>query len=68
MAPKARGQLAFEPQLLGMTGGHRFSPCPQPVLGGYLQAELRKLEEGSHHLCWAQGGLGIKGPGKGTGV
>ena len=30
-------------QLLGMAGGHWFSPCPQPVLGGHLQAELRKL-------------------------
>uniref|UniRef100_K7DS56 Transcriptional adaptor 3 n=1 Tax=Pan troglodytes TaxID=9598 RepID=K7DS56_PANTR len=36
MAPVARGCLAFGPQVLGMTGGHQFGPCPQPVLGGHL--------------------------------
>ena len=51
----ARGCLAFRPQLLGVAGGHQFSPCPQPVLGSHLQTELRKLAEGLHRFYWAQG-------------
>lgn len=45
-SPVARRCLAFRTWLLGMVGGHRVSHCVQPVLGGHLQAELRKLAEG----------------------
>ena len=38
-----------------MPGGHQFSLSPQPVLGGQLQTELRKLAEGPYHFYWAQG-------------
>lgn len=46
-APAAIGCLAFLLQLLGMAGGHWFSSGPQLVLGGHLQADLRKLATAS---------------------
>lgn len=66
--PYGQRYLAFRVQLLDMAGGHQFSPCPQPVLGGHFQVELRKLAEGPHNFYWDQGGSGIRQQGKRTGV
>lgn len=40
--PCSQRCLAFSTQLRGMADGHQFRPCPQPVLGGYLQTEFKE--------------------------